>query len=217
MVGLNWFLRFAREVGALQADDAKAIWMNAWRALGKAAAAQTLGQAAEDSAQRFLNLIAAVIDRGDAYLRDATTEVPAEEEKGRRYIGWTTNDGVLLLEPELAFAAVHQLAAQQGEAFPVRPKTLGKRLEDAGLPDTSRQKPQYNSGDYRTHPAAGLVDSDICHFPASRGGADGRRNRDVARLRGGNLAPEPISEPILSLFCVNRCTENIEIIGENED
>ena len=133
MVGLNWFLRFAREVGALSVDDAKAIRAKAMRALAQAAAAQTRGQAGEDSAQRFLNLIAALIDRGDAYLREATTEMPAEEEKGRRYIGWTTDDGMLLLEPESAFAAVHQLAAQQGEAFPVRGKTLGKRLEEAGL------------------------------------------------------------------------------------
>jgi hypothetical protein len=60
--------------------------------------------------------------------------MPAEDEKGRRYIGWTTDDGLVLLEPELAYAAVHQqLAAQQGEAFPVRPKTLGKRLEERGL------------------------------------------------------------------------------------
>ena len=103
MVGLNWFLRFAGEVGALQADDAKAIWMNAWRALGKAAAAQTLGQAAEDSAQRFLNLIAAVIYRGDACLREATTDVPADgrEEDAATSAGQRTM-GSLLLEPELA-------------------------------------------------------------------------------------------------------------------
>jgi hypothetical protein len=131
MVGLNWFLRFAREVGALQTDDAKAIWVNAWSALGKAAAAQTLGQAAEDSAQRFLNLIAAVLDRGDACLREAATGMPSDRERGH-CIGWTTDDRVLL-EPESAYAAVHQLAAQQGEAFPVRSRTLGKRLEESGL------------------------------------------------------------------------------------
>jgi hypothetical protein len=133
MVGLNWFLKFATEVGALSVDDAKAIRAKALRALAQAAAAQTRGQTGEDSAQRFLNLIAALLDRGDACLRETATDMPSDEEKGRRYIGWATTDGLVLLEPESAYAAVHQLAAQQGEAFPVRLKTVGKRLEESGL------------------------------------------------------------------------------------
>jgi hypothetical protein len=127
MVGLSSFLRFATAVGALSGDEAKTILTKAWQGLGKGAAAQARGQAAEEPTLRFLNLIAALIDRGDACLRKATAPEPSDGEKGR-CIGWTTDDRVLL-EPESAYAAVHQLAAQQGEAFPVRCKTLGKRLE----------------------------------------------------------------------------------------
>ena len=148
MVGLNWFLRFAREVGALSVDDAKAIRARALRALAQAAAAQTRGQAGEDSAQRFLSLTAAVLDRGDACLREAATGAPSDRERGH-CIGWTTDDGLVLLEPDGAYAAVHQLAAQQGEAFPVRPKTLGKRLEDGGFlthHDKSRSTTQVTIG-----------------------------------------------------------------------
>jgi hypothetical protein len=65
-------------------------------------------------------------------LRRAATGAASDEERGH-CIGWTTDDGLVLLEPDSAYAAVHQLAAQQGEAFPVRAKTLGKRLEEAGL------------------------------------------------------------------------------------
>ena len=132
MVGLNCFLRFAAEVGGLSVDDAKACRAKALRALGQGAAAQTRGQAGEDSAQRFLNLIAALLDREDACLREAATGAPSDRERGH-CIGWTTTDGLVLLEPESAYAAVHQLAALQGEAFPVRCKTLGKRLEESGL------------------------------------------------------------------------------------
>ena len=148
MVGLNWFLKFATEVGALSADDAKACRAKALRALGQAAMAQTRGQAGEDSAQRFLSLIAAVLDRGDACLREAATGAPSDREKGH-CIGWTTTDGLVLLEPESAYAAVHQLAALQGEAFPVRCKTLGKRLEERGLlthHDKSRNTTQVTIG-----------------------------------------------------------------------
>ncbi len=131
-VGLRYFVRFATKVGALSVDDAKVLREKAWRALGKAAAAQTRGQAAEEPTRRFVNLIAAAVDRGDACLREAATATPSKEEKGR-CIGWTTDDGLVLLEPESAYAVVHQLSAQQGEPFPVRMKTLGKRLEERGF------------------------------------------------------------------------------------
>jgi hypothetical protein len=132
MVGLSYFLRFATEVGALSADDAKVLRQEAWCALGRAAAAQTRGQAAEEPALRFLNLIAAALDRGDACMRDAENAAPSDKEKGR-CVGWWTSDGLVLLEPESAYATAHQLSAQQGEEFPVRMKTLGKRLEDGGF------------------------------------------------------------------------------------
>jgi hypothetical protein len=131
MVGLSYFLRFATEVGALSADDVKVLRLKAWRALGRAAAAQTRGQAAEEPARRFLNLIAAALDRGDACTRDAGDAAPSDTEKGR-CIGWRT-DNLVLLEPDSAYAVVHQLSAQQGEGFPVRLKTLGKRLEESGF------------------------------------------------------------------------------------
>jgi len=132
MVGLSYFLRFATEVGALSADAAKVLREKAWRALGNGAAAQTRGQATEEPARRFLNLIAAALDRGDACVRAAESATPAREERGR-CIGWVTDDGLVLLEPDSAYATINQLSAQQGEPFPVRMKTLGKRLEQRGF------------------------------------------------------------------------------------
>jgi hypothetical protein len=131
-LGLHYFLRFTVEVKALSAGDANGLRVKAWRALGKGAAAQTRGQAAEEPAQRFVNLIAAALDRGDACLRKAATANPLDGEKGR-CIGWTTDDGMVLLNPESAFATAHELSRQQGESFPVRLKTLGKRLEERGF------------------------------------------------------------------------------------
>jgi hypothetical protein len=132
MLGLRYFLRFAVEVKAVSADDAKEVREKAWRALGRGAAAQTRGQASEEPARRFVNLIAAALDRGDACLREAATAKPLDNEKGR-CIGWTTDDGLVLLNPESAYATAHELSRQQGETFPVRMKTLGKRLEERGF------------------------------------------------------------------------------------
>jgi hypothetical protein len=132
MVGLSYFLRFATEAGALSANDVKVLRAKAWRALGRAAVAQTRGQAAEEPAQRFFSLIVAALDRGDACIRNVADTTPSDKEKGR-CVGWRTHDGLVLLEPESAYAVVHQLSAQQGEPFPVRMKTLGKRLEGGGF------------------------------------------------------------------------------------
>jgi len=132
MLGLRYFLRFAVEVKAVSADDAKELREKAWRALGRGAAAQTRGQASEEPARRFVNLIAAALDRGDACLREAATAKPLDGEKGR-CVGWTTDDGLVLLNPESAFATAHELSRQQGEPFSVRMKTLGKRLEERGF------------------------------------------------------------------------------------
>jgi hypothetical protein len=134
IVGLIYFLRFAESIGAVSTDDAKAICGRAWRVLLASAAAQTRGQAAEEPARRFLELIPAMLDRGDACLRNAATATPTQGERGR-CIGWTSGDdeGLIFIEPESAYAAAQQLAEQQGEPLPVRKKTLGKRLEDSGF------------------------------------------------------------------------------------
>ena len=166
MVGLSYFLRFATEVGALSADDAKVLRVKAWRALGRAAVAQTRGQAAEEPAQRFLNLIVAAVDRGDAWMRDAKSAAPSDKEKPH-CVGWRTHDGLVLLEPESAYATAHQLSAQQGEPFPVRMKTLGKRLEEGGFlasHDKNRNTLQVTIGNLRRRVWA-IKTSDM--FPSS--------------------------------------------------
>jgi hypothetical protein len=129
LAGLIYFLRFAESIGAVSTDDAKAIGGRAWRVLLASAKAQTVGQAAEEPARRFLDLLGSTIFRGDAYL-----EEPNKSEQNRgRLVGWMNGDGLVLLEPDSAYAAANLLAIQQGESLSVSKKTLAKRLAEGGF------------------------------------------------------------------------------------
>lgn len=130
MVGLNTFLHFAASVGALSRHDAWLLRRQVWSVLLTSAAAQTIGQAAEEPARRFLDLVVASISRGDACVDEIDN--PSHENKGR-LIGWMNGDGLVLLEPDSAYAAANQLANQQGQSLPVTPKTLAKRLAERGF------------------------------------------------------------------------------------
>ena len=51
--GWEVFLEFAVEAGAIDAEEAEALWERGWMALGKAAAAQEEHQVAADPVERF--------------------------------------------------------------------------------------------------------------------------------------------------------------------
>lgn len=158
--GLRLFLEaFAVEAGALSATEARALFQECWRALQYVAAAQGEHHAAEDPVVRFRALLAAALTSHEAHLADADRpqEPPTEPERwgwqsipelprgdapegvrrpaqramGRR-IGWLRGDTVLL-DPEAAYVAAQELARRQGGIIPLQPRTLWKRLAEAGV------------------------------------------------------------------------------------
>jgi hypothetical protein len=131
MLGIQHFLRFARHHEVLSEVATKEIRNDAWRSLLGCAAAQTHGQASEEPAQRFIDLIGSALSSGDATLGKADTGHVPSGAKGR-LIGWIAGEFVLL-EPEAAFATAQRLAEQQGEALPVGKNTVWKRLRDHNL------------------------------------------------------------------------------------
>jgi hypothetical protein len=145
-LGLETFLQFATEVGALTKSEAVETWDAGWEALVEAAAAQAEHQASEEPTQQFRELLEAAIGGGDAHLADAQTDEKPEnpgrwgwryglEEwrpRGRR-IGWLAADGSLLLEPGVAFGTAQRTARDQGIALLVNQRTMWKRLHENGL------------------------------------------------------------------------------------
>jgi len=145
-LGLETFLGFATEVGAITDTQVSQIWDAGWKALIDAAAAQAEHQASEEPTQQFREHLEAAIGGGDAHLANAQTDEKPDnpgrwgwryglEEwrpRGKR-IGWVAADGSLLLEPGVAFAMAQRTAREQGIALPVNQRTMWKRLHEKGL------------------------------------------------------------------------------------
>jgi hypothetical protein len=145
-LGLETFLGFAMEVGAITYTQASQIWDAGWKALIDAAAAQAEHQASEEPTQQFREHLEAAIGGGDAHLADAQTDEKPENPgrwgwrygldewrpRGKR-IGWVAADDSLLLEPGVAFAVAQRTARDQGIALVVNQRTMWKRLHEKGV------------------------------------------------------------------------------------
>lgn len=147
-LALGWevFLAFAVDIAVLSAAQARTTWTEIWQTLGEVAARQGEHETSEDPVQRFLGLLTAVLTSGQAHIADATTHAappnpthwgwvgnPRDGWRARgKRIGWLEETS-LLLEPEAAFAAVQQLAQAQRLPLPLPPRTLWKRMAEAGL------------------------------------------------------------------------------------
>jgi hypothetical protein len=148
MVGLRYFLRYAAEVGAVSADEAKRLEAAWWAALGQAASAQAEHHEASECTNRFQALLRAALASGEAHVAGPDGREPenpaawgwrpivvggatTREEwraQGRR-IGWVDGDH-LYLEPEASFAVVQRLGHDSGEPILVTSTTLRKRFRE---------------------------------------------------------------------------------------
>ncbi|MDI6894843.1 MAG: primase C-terminal domain-containing protein [Bacillota bacterium] len=152
-VGMETFLRFAQEVGAIGEEERAGLWERTWVALSEGAAAQARHQEAEEPVGMFLRLLAATIASGEAHVADAKDGAEPENaerwgwrkkcigagENGHtgwqpqgRCVGWL--EGVnLYLEPDAAYAVAQQLARAQGTSIPVTQRVLWKRMAERQL------------------------------------------------------------------------------------
>jgi len=196
--GIEVYLAFAVEVGALGAAEAKALQERVWAALGEVAMAQAQHVAAGDPVDRWWALLAGALTSGRAHVEDARNggdpfpdperwgwqrvsvrgiggvEEQVLRPSGRR-IGWVESGPTgmeLLLDPEAAFAEVQIVARDQGDHLPVSARTLWKRLHERGH----------------------LLSRDDSHLTVlcrGLGGVHGRRR--VLHLRASPLAPSGTS------------------------
>jgi hypothetical protein len=156
-IGLETFLEFALESGALSAVDNEVLWERAWRALGESGAQQAEQQRTADPAQRFLELLGSGLVSLQCHVAnliggeppnapswgwrlDAVGENDIWRPGGPR-IGWLDGED-LLLDPGAAYAAAQRLGRDSGEPLAVTSPTLHRRLQEAGYlrtEETSRK------------------------------------------------------------------------------
>lgn len=163
-IGLDTFLRFALQVGALDSISHQRIWSECWKALQETGASQSEHHHVEDSASKFFELLEAAFVSGRAHLADSTNgtmppngnrwgwtpvdtrprslggapEVNQWQPKGDK-IGWINGDEILL-NPGAAFACAQQMARLQNDSIPTTANVLWKRLIQNGLAKKTESK-----------------------------------------------------------------------------
>jgi hypothetical protein len=139
LVGFEWFLTFATDIGVVTEEAATALKGRALVAFADAASEQVQHQRAAEPARRFLDLLGAAIAAGLAHIASPLGGQPfaagawgwrEDEPRGTR-VGWVDGED-LYLEPLSAYAAAESLGRQTGEGLGVSSRTLHKRLREQG-------------------------------------------------------------------------------------
>ena len=155
-IGIDHFLTFAETVGAIGSQEHETLSKRCWLALGDAAAGQAEHQAASEPGKRFLELLTAAISSGRAHVAGEDGNLPSNPgawgwrkdtdgsgsfghetwRPGRERVGWVVEDDRgrdLFLDPDASFAAAQSMGRDTDDPLAVQPKTLHRRLAQAGL------------------------------------------------------------------------------------
>jgi hypothetical protein len=148
MVGVEEFLDFSVEAGAITEAELSELRASAWAALSEQASMQVSQVAGTDPASRFVSLIAAVVSAKNANIAATNGQAPENASalgwdsrgSGDKFhwvangstIGWIENDD-LYLEPETAIACAKRLARDQGNELASTNRRIQKALQEAGL------------------------------------------------------------------------------------
>lgn len=142
LLGLHSVLKFAVHVGAVTQTEADALSARGEAALVAVAEQQGEHLSAADPVARFPDMIAALVSSGRGHLAAPDGgapetpevwgwEVRGAEHRGRGHkIGWVRENEVYL-DPDSMFAALSELAREQGQAYPLTQQTLARRLKES--------------------------------------------------------------------------------------
>jgi hypothetical protein len=144
--GLELFLEFCSESGAIDSATRDELLTRCWSALSEAAAAQAKHHMATEPATRFVALICSLLVAGRVHLeaRDGGQPSKSPESCGWRRdgsgawgplgerIGWV-DDNNIYLDSAAAFRAVQVAGRDSGEVLAVSEQTLRRRLHEKRL------------------------------------------------------------------------------------
>ena len=128
-LGLEMFLRFAEDKGALTPEEREELWQGGWETLLQAGSDQGPEEESQDEAERFIELISSAISTERAYLAGTTTLAGFDPHQNR-LIGWQDEAGVYL-DPNAAYGMAQKLAQGEGNPLTTSRTILYRRLEQA--------------------------------------------------------------------------------------
>lgn len=166
VVGFRVFIDFIEDTGAINRDQAEEICNKTESALQQAFKEQSVYQAEQDEAERFLQLLRASFSNGDAHIACRLNQGPPSL---RPFVwGWrdsgTDQSGDTILKPmgdnvgwhysapdkppeiwlqqDAVFKVVQQFARGQGDSFLLSPQSLWRRLYEKGFIAKTESNPK---------------------------------------------------------------------------
>lgn len=153
LLGFSIFLRFAREIDAIDDQQARSLAERAQAAILAVLSEQRAHQAASDPAHLFVQHVGAALQAGDAHLVDQEDGGRPKDEDRARASGWRAPDvlggawrssgteiGWINVEKDAVYlnpTPAYRAAQRQGDGSPTRigigERTLWRRLAEAGL------------------------------------------------------------------------------------
>lgn len=152
-LGINTLSMFARELGVLTEDEAQTLEERALFALRQAGAEQATHQQGSEPTTRFVDLLRNALSAGRAHVANLKGFHPDSDPKSWGWvlrvfgvgenersewqaqgekIGYTDGKDLYLL-PDVAYSVAGRLSRDNGDALTLTPRTLWKRLNEAGF------------------------------------------------------------------------------------
>jgi hypothetical protein len=138
LVGIDYGLKFAEELGSISQGEATELRSRCWNALLELGHAQAQSVEGERPTRRFLSVLSTLLAQGKAMLlhaKDSCTSVP----NGTSLIGWQDEDFIYLLHAA-AYQMVVRFCREAGEALPVRVERLMSDFRREGISDCPKDR-----------------------------------------------------------------------------
>jgi len=127
--GLTFALNFAEDKGALDHAKAEEYRKQGWQLFNELAANQGGRVEEERPGKRFIEALQSLVNQGRAVFGHKDSMEPRKTAPNEIAVGWRGEEGYVLLNPQAAFAAVHDFCQHAGEPFTFKQTATWKDLK----------------------------------------------------------------------------------------
>lgn len=130
--GLTLALDFMSESGVIDSAEAAEMSKKGWEIFVKLAEEQGSRVEEQRPGKRFVAALASLVDQGKVVFWSKDDDEPRKAGPWETPIGWTEGDTYLLLNPQAAYAVVHEFCSKTGEPFTFKQTAVWKDLQRLG-------------------------------------------------------------------------------------
>ena len=130
--GLTLALDFMSESGVIDPTEAAEMSKNGWKLFVKLAEEQGGRVEEQRPGKKFVAALASLVDQGKVIFWSKDDDEPKKAGPSETVIGWTEGDTYLLLNPQAAYATVHEFCSKTGEPFTFKQTAVWTDLKRLG-------------------------------------------------------------------------------------